>query len=128
MHSDGGREVSEVVILELPEPLVQSARAIAEHSSRRVEDVLVEWLDRAAADVPVDVLPDEQVLELRDLQMDDESQEELAALLARQREQRLPDAERVRLGELLATYRRGMVRKAQALKVAVDRGLQPPSD
>ena len=31
-----------------------------------------------------------------------------------------------RLDELMDIYRRGMVQKAQALKVAVDRGLQPP--
>jgi hypothetical protein len=30
------------------------------------------------------------------------------------------------LDSLMGIYRRGMVRKAQALKVAVDRGLQPP--
>jgi hypothetical protein len=30
------------------------------------------------------------------------------------------------LAFLMGIYRRGMVRKAQALKVAVDRGLQPP--
>ena len=34
--------------------------------------------------------------------------------------------ERARLDALMRSYRRGMVRKAQALKVAVERGLQPP--
>jgi hypothetical protein len=32
----------------------------------------------------------------------------------------------MRLEDLLQIYRRGMVRKAQAHKVAVERGLQPP--
>lgn len=31
-----------------------------------------------------------------------------------------------RLDELMHLYRRGLVRKAQALKVAVERGLRPP--
>lgn len=34
--------------------------------------------------------------------------------------------ERGQLDTLMGTYRRGMVRKAQALKATVDRGLQPP--
>ncbi|NTU84753.1 MAG: hypothetical protein HGA45_36215 [Chloroflexales bacterium] len=48
--------MSEVVTLELPDSLVRSARTIAERSNRRVEDVLVEWLDRSAREVPVELL------------------------------------------------------------------------
>lgn len=118
--------MSELVTLELPEPLVESARAVAARTQRRVEDVLVEWLDRAAAEVPVVLLPDDQVLALRDLEMDAAAQAELSDLLARQREGQLAADARVRLDALLTAYRRGMVCKAEALKVAVDRGLQPP--
>jgi hypothetical protein len=118
--------MSELVTLELPEPLVESARAVALRTQRRVEDVLVEWLDRAAAEVPITLLPDEQVLALQDLAMDGGDQSELSELLARQREGQLTGDERTRLDSLLATYRRGMVRKAEALKVAVERGLRPP--
>lgn len=71
--------------------------------------MLLEWLDRAANDLQIEAFPDDQVLALRDL-------------LAWQREGTLTDAERARLDELLALYRRGMVRKSQALKVAVDSG------
>jgi hypothetical protein len=46
--------------------------------------------------------------------------------LARQREGVLTNAERGQLETLMGIYQRGMVRKAQALKVAVDRGLQSP--
>ncbi|HVA91958.1 MAG TPA: hypothetical protein VNL71_19195 [Chloroflexota bacterium] len=118
--------VGEIITLELPEPLAHSARIVAARTSRRIEEVLVEWLDRAAVDLPVEMLPDDQVLGLRDLLMGDEQQDELSALLADQREHRLDARQRVRLSELLAMYRHGMVRKAQALKVAVERGLQPP--
>lgn len=52
--------MSEIVILELPEPLARSARAVTARTSQRLEDVLVAWLDRAAADLPVSALPDEQ--------------------------------------------------------------------
>jgi CRP-like cAMP-binding protein len=122
----GDPGMSETVTLELPEPLAQSARAVAARTSRPVEDVLMEWLDRAAADLPVELLPDEQVLAIRDLQMGDKEQEELSALLAGRREHQLDSSQRMHLDNLLMTYRLGMVRKAQALKVAVERGLQPP--
>ena len=114
------------VTLDLPPELAERAQAVAAQSHRRVEDVLLEWLGRAATDVPVDLLPDEQVLAMRDQQMSEDLQRELGALLARQREASLDGVERHRLNELMDIYRRGMVQKAQALKVAVDRGLQPP--
>ncbi|HMQ29687.1 MAG TPA: hypothetical protein PKD53_03120 [Chloroflexaceae bacterium] len=118
--------MSAIVTLELPDALVQSARAIATQRNRRVEDILVEWLDQAASEVPVELLPDEQVVLLGALEMDKADQAKLSDLLARQREGSLADADRPALDALMGTYRRGLVRKAQALKVAVDRGLRPP--
>jgi hypothetical protein len=114
------------ITLELPDTLLQSAHAIANQSQRRVEDVLVEWLELVAAEMPVELLPDEQVLALRDMQMSDAQQQELSSLLAQQREQALDSSGQVRLNALLHLYRRGMLRKAQAHKVAVERGLQSP--
>jgi hypothetical protein len=114
------------VTLDLPPEVAERALAVAAQSHRRVEDVLLEWLGRAAADVPVDLLPDEQVLALRDQQMSEDQQRELSDRLARQREGSVDGMERRRLDELMGIYRRGMVQKAQALEVAVVRGLQPP--
>ena len=118
--------MSAVVTLELPDSLVQSARAVAAQRNRRVEDVLVEWLDQAASEVPVELLPDDQVLLLGSLELSKADQTRLSDLLARQREGSLADADRPALDALMGTYRRGLVRKAQALKVAVERGLRPP--
>ena len=118
--------MSEIVTLELPDVLAQSARSVAAQTHRRIEDVLVEWLDRAATDVPVESLPDDQVLALCGLQLSDTQQAALSELLARQREGMLNDGERARLAALMESYRRGMVRKARALQVAVARGLRPP--
>ncbi|HSH77818.1 MAG TPA: hypothetical protein VLA19_04710 [Herpetosiphonaceae bacterium] len=120
--------MSELVTLELPDALARSARTAAERTHRRVEDVLVEWLDRLVADMPVEALPDDQVLALRDARIPDEQQAELSELLAQQREGLLDSAGRVRLHELLEIYRRALVRKARALQVAVERGLQSPLD
>lgn len=120
--------MSEMVTLELPDALVQSARSEADRTHRRIEDVLVEWLDRAATDIPIDGFPDDQLLALSDLQMSDAQQAELSDLLAAQREGALNQIERAQLASLMESYRRGMVRKARALQVAVERGLHAPLD
>jgi hypothetical protein len=116
--------MSEIVTLELPEHVVRSARAVAARMHRRLEDILVDWIDQAASAVSVDSLSDEEILGLCDLQMTDEDQAELSRLLARNREGQLGDTDRTRLDALMQMYRRGLVRKAQAWKVAVDRGLR----
>ncbi|PDW02274.1 hypothetical protein [Candidatus Viridilinea mediisalina] len=120
--------MSETIILNLPDPLVARARAVATQTERHLEDVLLEWLDRAATDVPIELLPDAQILALRDDELSRDQQEQLSRLLERQREGLLTAPERVQLQELLGLYRRGMVRKAQALSIAVARGLQTPVD
>lgn len=114
------------VILELPDNVARSAKEVATRTDRRLEDVLVEWIDRVVTELPVESLPDEEVLALCDLQMTDGQQEELSNLLAHNREGELAHEQRARLDELMQVYRRGVVRKAQALKVAVERGLRPP--
>jgi hypothetical protein len=118
--------MSETVMLEIPDALAQRARSVAQHTQRRIEEVLIEWLDRAATELPMELLPDDQVLALRDMQMDEVQQAELSDLLTHQREGQLSNSEQVRLDMLMDIYRSGMMRKAQALKIAVDRGLQPP--
>lgn len=118
--------MGETITLELPEKVIRSAREVAERTHRRLEDVLVDWIDHVVAELPVELLPDEEVLALSEMQMDSKQQEELSDLLARNREGMLDEQERMRLDELMQVYRRGLVRKAQALKVAVERGLRPP--
>jgi hypothetical protein len=63
---------------------------------------------------------------LKRLEMKPDEQDELSNLLALNRENQLSNLQRQRLDQLMLVYRRGMVRKAQALRVAVERGLIPP--
>jgi hypothetical protein len=118
--------MAEIVTLQLSETLAQKAKAIAAFTHRRLEDVLLEWINRAITELPVESLPDEQVLALCDMQMESEQQEIFSDLLARQREGQLTNSEVLQLDELMQVYRRGLVSKAKALKVAVERGLKPP--
>jgi hypothetical protein len=69
-------------------------------------------------------LTDQQLLEICDLQMADDEQAELSSLLARNRENQLTAADIVRLDDLMQVYRHGLVRKANAIQVAVERGLK----
>lgn len=116
------------VTLELPDPLVQQVRAFAHQTQQPWENVLLEWLIRAAAELPVELLPDDRVLELCELQLDPQRQARLSALLEGQRENTLTPPEQIELAELMQHYRTGMLRKAEALKVAVDRRLRPSLD
>jgi hypothetical protein len=113
-------------ILQIPEKIEREARAEALRSQRRIEDVLQEWLERYTDELPIDLLADERVLELSEMQLPDHQQDELSELLALNRENQLSHADRKRLDELMHLYGQGMVRKAEALKVAVQRGLRHP--
>jgi hypothetical protein len=113
-----------MVTLQLPDNVLHSAREVARRTHRRVEDVLVEWIDKAAANMSVESLSDADILGLCDLQMTDADQEELRLLLARNREAQLDETARHRLDDLMTIYRLGLVRKAQAWKEAVARGLK----
>ena len=120
--------MTESVTLQLPNKLASTARTIARNTKRPLEDVLVEWLDRAVSELPVESLNDEQVLALTQQEMNARQQKQLSILLAKKRESALSDVERQQLHSLMQIYRQGLVRKAEAFKVAVARGLLPPLD
>ncbi len=69
--------MSERIILDVPDLLLSRARGVASYTSQPLEHVLLTWLQQAAQDVPVEVLSDAQVLELRDRQMDRQQQDRL---------------------------------------------------
>jgi hypothetical protein len=118
--------VNEMMTIPVSERAARHAARLASLTQQRVEDVLAGWLDWAAAEIPVEMLPNDELLVLCNLEMGEEQQQELSRLLAGNREGLLDAAEQARLDELMQVYRHGLVRKARALKVAVQRGLRPP--
>ena len=82
-------------------------------------------IDHDITKLAIESLPDEQVLAMCDMQMETQQQEVFSELQARHREGQLNDAEVHQLDELMEVYRRGLISKARALKVAVERGLKP---
>lgn len=75
---------------------------------------------------PVETLADEEVLALTELQLTREQQSRLNDLLERNREGGLDAGGQRQLDELMRAYEHGLLRKAQALRVAVQRGLREP--
>lgn len=117
--------MSERVTLELPSELAERARVVATRTERPFEAVLVEWIQRGGAQPTVDALPDDEVLRLCEDEWESDRQEELSELLERRQEGVLSETDLRQLEELMQSYRLGLVRKAQALQVAVRRGLRP---
>lgn len=113
------------VTISINEDIERSARAVAAQTGQQLEDVLAEWLGRYAADMPLDSLPDDRLLELSSAQMPEAQQRELGDLLAFNRDGALAEGEHARLEELMQVYRQGLKRKAEALQIAVRRGLRP---
>ncbi len=118
--------MAEMYTVELSEKVVYRAREVADRTQRRVEDVLAEWMEHFVDDMPVEMLVDDHVLQIATMQLPEDQQSELSDLLSKNREGELDDAGHKRLDELMAVYRLGLVRKAKAIKVAVERGLISP--
>jgi hypothetical protein len=116
--------MAEKVLVEIPEDLAQQVRTVAARTQRSFADVLVDWIRRAGAEPVLELLSDEELEAVCEAQMSPEQQEELSELLERNQEGTLSAPEQERLDHLMRSYRAGLVRKAQALKVAVSRGLR----
>jgi hypothetical protein len=118
----------------LPDEVYRAAERLAQLTSREVADVLADTLalslpplsPQPALVPPITDLSDEEVLALTALQMTPEQDQRLSTLLQQQQAGELADAERAELLALMQGYQEGLLRKAQALQEAVQRGLREP--
>lgn len=104
----------ERITIEVSDSVVRSANHVAAQNQQRIEKVLSDWLDYVVDELPLDMLPDEEVLALTELQLTLEQQETLDFLLIKNREGTLDVEERRRLDEMMHIYEHGLLRKAQA--------------
>jgi len=111
------------VTLNVSDNILSVAAEIASRSHRQMEDVLEEWLDRYAYDLPLETLSDEEVLRQSRFEMNLIQKQELRNLLYAHRVRQLAVEESTRLDTLLKIYRKGTVRRARALDIALARGL-----
>lgn len=118
--------MSEQITIKVSDQVVRHAAQVAAQTQRRVEDVLAAWLESVIAEMPVEELSDEEVLALTELQLTNEQQATLSDLLEQRRESTIDMEGQRQLDELMRLYEHGLLRKAQALRVAVQRGLREP--
>ena len=118
--------MTEKVTVELPQDLIQQIEAVARRTQRSFDDVLAEWIRRGGSEPVLETLSDIDLLTVCDSQLAASDEEELGDLLEDNREGRLDANGRRRLDELMRVYRAALVRKSQAIRIAVDRHLRPP--
>ena len=118
--------MSTYITIEVSDQVVRHAAQVAVRTQRRIEEVLADWLESVVTERPVHELPDEEVLALTELQLTPQQQAALSDLLARNRENQLDLEGKRQLDQLMRIYEHGLLRKAQALRVAVERGLMAP--
>ena len=123
------------VAVTIPEQVYKQAKRLAQLTHCKVSDLLVEAITLSLAPVtassevppPVPELSDKEVLALTRLELTATEDRRLRRLLHRQQAGKLTREARRELISLMQIYQEGLLRKAQALREAVRRGLiEPP--
>jgi len=122
----GESEMSRQITIEVSDEVARQASRVAEQTSRPVEEVLSGWLESVITEMPVDGLSDQDVMALAELSLPPNQEALLSGLLSKNSEEALDQQERSQLDQLMRLYEHGLLRKSQALRVAVERGLRPP--
>jgi hypothetical protein len=122
------------VVVTLQDDVYRRVERLAQLTNRDVAELLADTITISLT--PLDLstgairevasLTNEEVQELAELQMPPAQDRRLSALLQKQQGQDLSVHERAELFTLMQVYQEGLVRKAQALREAVRRGLRPP--
>jgi hypothetical protein len=103
-------------------------------SNRNIEELLAQAIELSLSSVgpatdtykPVSKLSDAEVLELSQMQMDAKQERRFSRLLNKQQAGKLSNSEGSELLALMQNYQERLLRKAQALREAVRRGLREP--
>ena len=122
------------VTVTLPDDTARRAEYLAHLTGRDVADILAETIALSldplgtlpATSTSVETLPDAEVLEIADSSMDREQDRRMHRLLEPRQVSGLTAEDHAALLALGAIYQGGLLRKAQAVRVAVQRGLRPP--
>ena len=123
--------MSTQVTLTLPDALWERAGVLAQRTGRDVADLLAETIELSLnplggcpAERPLDTWPDQDVLVAVDAQLPAAEDQRLTDLLDRQQAGTLSAAQQAELQALMQAYQDGLLRRAQALREAVRRGLR----
>jgi hypothetical protein len=117
------------VTINLPERILANLSSVAEKSHRRIDEVIVEKIEREFAidtdelEKQVAVCSDEEILELSEIKMPPEQDERLSNLLNKQTKKNLTANEEKQLWQLMEFNRLTTLKKALALREISRRGL-----
>jgi predicted DNA-binding protein len=133
-RAEASEAMSKQVVVDLPDEIYHRAESLARLTRREVGEVLADAItlslpsldDLSAEGRPMAECSDREVVELTRVQLPSAQDKRLSKLLERQQAQRLGEAERIELQGLMQLYQEGLLRKAEALREAVRRGLQGP--
>jgi hypothetical protein len=125
------------ITVNLPPETYRRVERLAHLMRREIADVVVETVQLALPPLffqamvpppPTASLSDAEILALVNLQLEPEQDQQLTILLDKQQAGILTDMERLALLALMQIYQENLLRKAQALREAVRRGLHSPLD
>lgn len=126
------------ITLNLPEDVYKRAEGLAQLIGRDLADVLIEAISLSLSSTSslnesdrhesesIKSLSDSEVIALTELQMESEQDLRLSQLLSKQQADTLNEAERPELWTLMQIYQTLLLKKAVALREAVERGLREP--
>lgn len=126
--------MSTQVTLDLPDETYRRMEHLAHLTGRDLSDVLTDAIESASwplgntdsTIVSVRELADDALLALAESQMSDRQDRRLSELLDQRQSGGLTPVQQRELQALMQIYQDGLLRKAQALREAVQRGLRPP--
>lgn len=126
--------MSTEVRITLHDAVYRRAKRLAEVSNRNIGDLLAQAIELSLLPIgdsnevykPVSKLTDREVLELSEMQMDAKQERRFSRLLHKQGAGSLGSVEESQLLALMQDYQEKLLRKAQALREAVRRGLREP--
>jgi hypothetical protein len=126
--------MSTQITVTLPDDVLHRAESLARRVGRPVADLLAETIELSLRPLgaatpeekPITTWSDEEVLAAVELTMPAAEDQRLSILLDRQQAGLLTSGEPAELMALMQLYQEGLLRKAQALREAVRRGLWEP--
>ena len=126
--------MSTQVTITLPDEVYRRVERLAQLTSRNIADVLSDTIKLSIPELSLQTeiiesvarLSDDRVIALTQLQLEPEQDERLSELLDRQQEGIITETEQIELSNLMQIYQEGLLRKATALKEAVQRRLMEP--
>ena len=116
------------ITLNLPDEVYHQAELLAQQRHRSVSEILVETLEifLLPTSKPVSELSDAEVIAQTQLRLQPIQEKRLSELLDRQQSGTIASVERDELQALIHIYETRLLRQAQALNEAVQRGLLEP--